>query len=94
MKVPFYSIRDKLAGFGYPTVDLNDATAKRNFAVAVNNPGVNSMSFAPGDYDLYKVGFFDTENGSILPTDTGLPEFIVSGSSVFNIDDNKIRSIN
>lgn len=47
MKVPFYSIRDKLAGFGYPTVDLNDQTAKRNFAVAVNNPSVNSMSFAP-----------------------------------------------
>lgn len=94
MKVPFYSIRDKLAGFGYPTVDLNDQTARRNFAVAVNNPQVNSMSFAPGDYDLYKVGFFDTETGQILSLESGVPEFVVSGTSVFNVDDNKIRSVN
>lgn len=93
MKVPFYSIRDKLAGFGYPTVDLNDQTGKRNFAIAINNPSAYSMNFAPGDYDYYKVGYFDTETGQVFPLESGVPEFICSGTSVFNVDDNKIRSI-
>lgn len=82
MIVNVFSIRDKLSGFSYPTVDVNAATAQRNFASAVNSPQVNTMTFAPSDYDLYFVGTFDTEKGLFAGTDSGVPEFIVNGSSV------------
>lgn len=82
MKVPVYSIRDKFSGFGWPTVDTNDATAKRNFSFAVNNPAPNNMTFAPGDYDLYKIGFFDNDTGVFEKTEGGIPEFIVNGASL------------
>ena len=52
MKRPVYAIRDVAVGFGSPFVDVNDASARRNFSFAVNNNG-DTMSFAPKDYDLY-----------------------------------------
>lgn len=91
MIIGFFSVRDKLSGFGYPTPDLNDKTATRNFAVAVNNPQVNSMNFSPSDYDLYKVGSFDTEKGLFYPTESGQPEFIISGTNVFGINDRSVK---
>lgn len=85
MLVKMFSIRDKLSGFSYPTVDISAATAQRNFAAAINNPGQTSMSFSPGDYDLYEIGSFDTEKGLFSGTESGVPEFIVSGASLINV---------
>ena len=81
MKRPVYAIRDAATGFGSPFVDVNDASARRNFAFAVNNNG-DTMSFAPKDYDLYKLGEFDHESGTfdLLPC----PQMVVAGTSVFN----------
>lgn len=81
MKRPIYVIRDTVTGFGSPFVDVNDASAKRNFSFAINNNG-DTMSFSPKDYDLYRLGEFDHETGSfdLLPC----PVMVVAGSSVFN----------
>lgn len=79
MKYSVFSYRDNKVGFGMPVIDQNEATAIRGFSYAVNGrDGI--MGFSPSDFDLYKIGFFDTEKGTI----EGItPELVVSGSSVF-----------
>lgn len=80
MKYYLYSVRDKLRGFMQPLMDLNDLSAKRDFAQGVNNnPGLN---FAPADYDLYKIGEFDSDKGTIVPV---VPiELVCNGVNVLN----------
>lgn len=80
MKYPIYSYRDLKVGFGAPATDMNDQSAIRGFSYAINNPGI--MNFSPKDYDLYKIGEFDTEKGII--TGFEVPQLVVSGSSVFS----------
>lgn len=79
---PVFAIRDKHAGFGTPFVDTNEYTAKRGFAMAVNNGGSSMMAFAPSDYDLYKVGTWNSENAVFTPCDNGLPFLICNGASL------------
>lgn len=79
MKRPMYVIHDELTGFGSPFVDVNDASARRNFAYAVNNNG-DTMSFNPKDYALYRLGEFDHDSAAFdaLPC----PFLIVRGDAV------------
>lgn len=78
MKYPMYAIRDQKVGFMAPTVDQSDQSAIRNFSYAINgNDGI--MNYSPKDFDLFKVGEFDTEKGEIIPC---MPENICSGVSV------------
>lgn len=85
MKYGIYSMRDKHVGFTEPRIFMNDKVAVRNFAAAVNNsPAGSDLGFAPGDFDLYKLGEFDMDTGMF---NTGVPEFIVSGSSVYGAKD-------
>lgn len=81
MKYKVFSIRDKYTSFMSPAVDINEESAKRNFAYAINNnPGV--MNFAPEDHDLYEIGTYDSESGLIEPV---VPiKFICNGMEVFN----------
>lgn len=74
---PVYAIRDKKAGFLQPMVDQNDETARRNFAYAIQHGDSIFMAF-PDDYDLYKIGEFDSESGQMVGN---LPEFICSARS-------------
>lgn len=79
MKYPVYAIRDIKSTFFPPQVEQNDGTAKRNFAFMVAN-GNTVYSFAPGDYQLFKVAEFDSEVGTLMPV---VPiEFVVDGASV------------
>lgn len=79
MTVNLYGIRDCHTGFMSPQVDMNDETAKRNFAMSVNNnPGV--LGFRPADFDLYYLGQFNTDNGELVPVSP--IEFVVNGASV------------
>lgn len=76
-----YSMRDKHVGFMEPRLDVNDQSAIRNFASALKNaPAESILGFAPVDFDLYKLGTFDTEKG--MYNCFGVPEFLISGSSV------------
>lgn len=75
-----YCMRDKHVGFLEPRLDLDDPSAIRNFAAAVNNaPKESILGFAPQDFDLYYMGEFDTVKGTFT---TVIPEFITSGSAV------------
>lgn len=81
MIYPCYSVRDNKVGFE-PSIliDMNDATAKRGFGFQVNN-ATSMRNFSPADYDLFKIGEFDTESG-IFKAIT--PEFICNGVNVLN----------
>lgn len=73
-----YAIRDAKTGFLTPTVDINDQSASRNFAHA--SMQTNSLFCThPQDYDLYRLGTYDSESGFIQAL--AVPEFIVAGTS-------------
>lgn len=79
MKLPMYSYRDRLVGFGKPILDISDQTAIRGFSMAVNNPS-SMENFSPKDYELYRVGTFDADTGKVIPED--LPVLIVDAVTV------------
>ena len=81
MKCPIYSVRDNKSGFGTPIFEMNDQSAIRGFSYRINNPGI--MQFCPSDFDLYKVGVFDSEKGIIISEK--VPVLIVSGSSLVGV---------
>uniref|UniRef100_A0AAU8AYL0 Nonstructural protein n=1 Tax=Dulem virus 166 TaxID=3145643 RepID=A0AAU8AYL0_9VIRU len=61
-----YAIRDAKVGFLSLTVEQNDAVALRNFEHAKLN--AQSLMFShPGDFDLYKLGNYNTDTGEIIP---------------------------
>lgn len=76
MKVGLYSIQDANAGFMSPVVDLNDATAMRNFAAQVDNSDV--MKKFSNEFTLFKIGVFDTETGMV---DVCVPPLHVANAS-------------
>lgn len=79
MKYPMFCVRDNKVGFQVPFCDQNELAAVRGFAFSINgNDGI--MNFSPADYDLYKIGEFDTEKGTI---ESDIPTLVVSGTSVF-----------
>ena len=83
MKYPIFSVRDIKVGFGIPYVEQTDASAIRGFSYTVNaREGV--MNFSPKDYDLYKVGEFDTDKGTVKNI---TPVLIVSGVNVLEVGD-------
>lgn len=75
-----YSIRDNVAdGFLTPMIDQNDNVAIRNFEHACMNN--NSLFFTHSkDYDLYKIGEFDSDIGVIKAF--GIPKHVFSGSQI------------
>lgn len=75
MIYPIYSVKDAKSGFQTPFCDINDESAARGFAYALNQSGV--MAYAPKDYDLYKVGTFDTKKGTIEKLD--IPVLVCEG---------------
>lgn len=79
MKYPMYSYRDKLVGFGSPIVEISDQTAIRGFSMQMNNPQA-LMNFSAGDFDLYRVAYFDSDNGAVLTEK--VPVLITSGVNV------------
>lgn len=64
MKYGIYTIRDCKTGYLPLTIDINDASAMRNFEHASKNP--DSLFFTHcSDYDLCRIGSFDTDSGLI-----------------------------
>lgn len=80
MLYPMYSIKDlKANDFAIPRADLNEACARRFFAMQVNAPD-NFLNFAPSDFEMYYVGQFDSGLGVFIPC--SMPEFICRGSDL------------
>lgn len=67
MKMPVYSIRDVLNGYSAPMVDVNDNTAIRNFKFSLAGDSVVSANAS--DYELYRLGEFDTVTARFVPED-------------------------
>lgn len=66
MKYGVYSYRDNKTSFGQIWYDHNDEAAKRGFAMMMNTPS-GIMGFAPADFDLFRIGTFDSDNGQLVP---------------------------
>lgn len=79
-----YSVKDNLTGFSAPTHDLNDATAVRNFAYAMQN--IPQYAHKPSDYDLYKVGVFNPDTGVISSI---VPKIIIHGTDFLHKKENE-----
>lgn len=78
MTMNIYAIRDLKTGFLAPTLDQNDAIAKRSFMFALNRPGTLEYSNAQ-DYDLFKIGEYDNDTGIITHCDK---ELVAQGSDL------------
>lgn len=65
MTYGLYAILDHKTGFLPVQVDQNDASAARNFAHAIMQTG-SILNTHAEDYELYKLGDYDTETGTII----------------------------
>lgn len=75
-----YAVRDRLAGFAAPYLEQNDPMAMRGFERIILDR--QSMpNFKPSDFDLCKLGTFDTDSGVISPSVPVLE--VVSGQSLY-----------
>lgn len=76
-----YAMRDTKVGFLAPQVDANDKSACRQFKLALATAkGESLMGFCPEDFDLYKIGEFDSEKGTVSPLT--VPSLISAGGSL------------
>lgn len=74
-----YSVRDLKSEFWSPRVAYDDDSAVRDFSMSVSNTdSVNILNFAPGDFELYYIGTFDTKIGVL--NSVNIPQFICRGS--------------
>lgn len=80
MKYPVYCIRDQKVGFQPQLlVEQSDASAIRGFSYAVNSHD-GLMNYSPTDFDLFRIGEFDTETGEFISI---MPNNICSGISIY-----------
>lgn len=86
MNYNLYAMRDNLVGFLSPMVDDNDESAKRNFALMIQNSN-GVLGFRPKDFDLFKIGSFDTKTGIVMPLSP--IEYIVSGNAMIGVKENE-----
>lgn len=60
----FYAIKDLKVGYLEPKIEMNDDVAVRSFFHACSN--VESIFYTnPGDFQLWKLGSYDTDTGSL-----------------------------
>lgn len=77
MNQDLYSMRDKLSGWS-PAIPMpNEEIAKRYFKEQHNYS--LTVKTSPKDFELYRVGTFDTETGVIKGLEPSQFELIVKG---------------
>lgn len=72
-----YSMRDVKTGFMSPVVEPNDDAAARNFYHSVSVSEGILFTYA-SDFDLYKLGTFDSDSGLLSPI---VPPILVAQGS-------------
>ena len=78
-----YSVRDSKAdSFGVPFTAVNDNVASRMFEQLANDEASTIYNY-PEDYNLYKIGSFNTTHGELNPQK---PEHVISGLKCRNVD--------
>lgn len=75
MMYSIYTVRDQKTGYLPPTYDQNDNSAMRNFSFACSRSD-STMSFSKADFDLFRIGVFDSETGLITLND---PVYLMNG---------------
>ena len=70
------AVKDRLTGFTSVLLEENTAVAKRQFKAAFNQ----RLYVDKSDFELYKLGTFDTSNGKFEILDT--PELLMTGNEV------------
>lgn len=74
-----YAMKDNLSGFLSPTFESNDDVAMRNFAYAISHK--DTLLYAQKkDFDLYKIGEYDTDTGHLIPLES--VKQLMQGSAV------------
>lgn len=81
MKYNIYSVKDHKAWFSQIWNDYNDECAKRGFSQMMSNPD-NVMGFNPQDFDLFRIGTFDSDTGKV--EGVWPIEFVISGRAAFD----------
>lgn len=72
-----YGLKDNLANvFMQPQLFQNENVALRNFSEIINGTGIFKNN--PADFELWRLGEFDDQNGVIIPN----PEKMATGLSV------------
>ncbi len=84
-----YAVRDWKTGFLSPVVDVNDASASRNFQFAVLRQDDNLFFTNPADYSLYRVADYDSESGAMISQDD-YPKLVITAVEV--VDTVDVRS--
>lgn len=82
MIYPVFCIRDYKGDFWSPKLYQNEASARREFAMMVNEEGT-IIHFCPRDFGLFRVGDFDNEQGILVP---GLVHCVCNGDEVVGVD--------
>lgn len=73
-----YTIKDIKAEHHLPPfVSMNDATALRQFATAVNTPG-HEFNVHPGDFQLWRIAIFESGQATISENE---PKLIGEGQN-------------
>lgn len=81
-----YSIKDNKVGtFSKPFSAINNAEATRMLHTACNDPQVQ-LSMYPEDFDLYNVGTFQENIGTLKMASESGPEFVVSAISLKKLE--------
>lgn len=74
------AVRDRaLDSFGSPIFVVATGQAIRSFSDEVNNPE-SPFAKHPDDYDLYQLGMFDQDEGTLVPI--GTPKLLVIGKDL------------
>lgn len=76
---PMYCIRDRKGEFWSPSIDQNDDSAIRNFGHMINT-GDTIMNYCPGDFELCRIGKFNSQTGEVIPENPVI--VLVSGDSI------------
>lgn len=84
MKYFVFTIRDRAVNaFMQPWFSPSDGGAIRSFTDEINRAHPdNNLNKHPEDYDLYRIGMYDDQSGTIDPQ---LPEMIAVGKSVLKV---------
>lgn len=78
MITELYSVKDTKVGFARPFHQVNRDQALRSFKWLREDEN-SDINKAPGDYELWFVGYFDDATGIISG---GQPEYITNGRDV------------
>jgi hypothetical protein len=83
MKLQIFAVRDRAtAQYGNPMFLMNTGHAIRSFADQINKrgqPGENLLNEHPEDFDLYNLGYYETDTGIF---ETEIPKQIAIGKDL------------